>query len=103
MSKRKHYPVIDSFVHGKYSGKNCSSTLQSVHKLQISDRNLFPLYLLHKLIALLLLLCRAIIPKLLQYEAETLPVGTFMQLCRIHKQEFENKSLCPVLCKSGHI
>ena len=34
MSKGKTYPVIDSPVHGKLDGENCSSVAQSVGKLQ---------------------------------------------------------------------
>ena len=35
VSKGKTYPVIDSPVHGKHNGENCSSVPRFVGKLQL--------------------------------------------------------------------
>ena len=66
--KGQTYPVSDSPIHGKHHGESCSSTPQSVTIALVST--------CYKSIFLLLLLYRAVTPKLLAYEAKTLPGGT---------------------------
>ena len=81
---RKIYPSMDSHKH---NGTNCKFVCNCICKLQIFCMRMF-LYLLYKLIFLLLLLCRAVTPKVTGIKDWNF-AKAYILLCRLMIRNFK--------------